>query len=68
VQQKMQPAITNLSIFSQIINLLPRNSSEEFTNKYQSDKSHKGINSWTHQVSMLFCNTGRAASVRDISK
>ncbi|MFD2896310.1 DUF4372 domain-containing protein [Sphingobacterium arenae] len=24
--------------------------------RYQSDKYHKGINSWTHLISMLFCH------------
>ena len=59
--------MTKISLFSQIISLLPRNSFEELTNKYQSDKSNKGINSWTHLVSMLFCHIGQASSVRDIS-
>ena len=59
--------MTKISLFSQIISLLPRNSFEELTNKYQSDKSNKGINSWTHLVFMLFCHIGQASSVRDIS-
>ncbi len=65
--RKKQPAMTKISLFSQIISLLPRNSFEKLTNKYQSDKSNKGINSWTHLVSMLFCHTVQASSVRDIS-
>jgi len=59
--------MTKISLFSQIISLLPRNSFEILAKKYQSDKSNKGINSWAHLVSMLFCHIGQAASVRDIS-
>ncbi|MBD1429745.1 DUF4372 domain-containing protein [Sphingobacterium litopenaei] len=35
--------------------------------KYQCDKHHKGVNSWTDFVSMLFCHHSSADSVRDIS-
>ncbi|HQK84478.1 MAG TPA: IS4 family transposase [Atribacter sp.] len=64
---KKQPAMTKISLFSQIISLLPRNSFDRLANKYQTDKSNKGINSWTHLVFMLFCHIGQASSVRDIS-
>ena len=59
--------MTKISLFSQIISLLPRKSFDKLTQKYQSDKSCKGINSWTHLVSMIFCHLGQAGSVRDIS-
>ncbi|WP_149914170.1 DUF4372 domain-containing protein [Sphingobacterium cavernae] len=39
----------------------------KWVQKYQCDKHHKGINSWTHFVSMLFCHLSSADSVRDIS-
>jgi len=35
--------------------------------KHGTDKYSKGIDSWTHLVSMLFCHLGHANSVRDIS-
>ena len=59
--------MTKVSLFSQIISLLPRNSFDNLTSKYQTYKSNKGINSWTHLVCMLFCHIAQAASVRDIS-
>jgi len=59
--------MTKILLFSQIISLLPRNSFDRLANKYQTDKSNKGINSWTHLVSMLFCHIEQASSVRDIS-
>lgn len=59
--------MTKISLFSQIISLLPRNSFDKLTDQHQTDKSVKGINSWTHLVSMIFCHLGQAGSVRDIS-
>jgi hypothetical protein len=59
--------MTKISLFSQIVSLLPRNSFDNLTHKYQTDKCNKGLNSWTHLVSMLFCHLAQAGSVRDIS-
>lgn len=59
--------MVKVSLFSQIISLLPRNSFDKLTQQYQTDKSVKGLNSWTHLVSMIFCHLGQAGSVRDIS-
>lgn len=59
--------MTKVSLFSQIISLLPRSFFDKLISKYQSDKSNKGINSWTHLVCMLFCHIAQASSVRDIS-
>lgn len=59
--------MTNISLFSQIISKLNRNSFNKLVNTYQSDKYHKGFNSWTHLVSMLFCHLAKSQSVRDIS-
>jgi hypothetical protein len=33
----------------------------------QTDKHQKGYDSWTHLVSMLFCQFAKSQSVRDIS-
>ena len=56
-----------LTLLSQITSLLPRHLFHDIVNKYQSDKYSKGIDSWTHMISMLFCQLGHAESVRDIS-
>lgn len=53
---------TNLTLLSQIINSLNRDSFNKIVKKYESDKHSKGINSWTHFVSMLFCHTAKANS------
>ena len=59
--------MVKLSLFSQITSLLPRNIFSAIVKKYDSNKFSKGIDSWTHLVSMIFCHLGHANSVRDIS-
>ncbi len=57
----------NVTLFGQIISKLDRYSFKKTVDKYQSDKHHKGINSWTHLISMLFCHFSKANSLREIS-
>jgi len=56
-----------VSLFSQILGLIDRNMFYTIVNKYKADKYNKGINSWTHVVSMLFMQLANAKSLRDIS-
>jgi Transposase DDE domain/Domain of unknown function (DUF4372) len=58
---------TNLSIFAQIIRLIPRDIIHLNVEKHNSDYNSKGINTWTHLVSMLYCQFGNFQSIRDIS-
>lgn len=57
----------NISLFSQTLHLLDRNDFDRLVKKYKADKFQKGINSWTHLVSMLFCHLSKSTSVREIS-
>lgn len=59
--------MSNITLFSQIISKLNRNSFTKIVRERQSDKHQKGYNSWTHLVSMLFCQFAKSQSVRDIS-
>lgn len=59
--------MTNLNLFSQIISKLDRSSFRKLVNDKKSDKHQKGYNSWTHLVSMLFCQFAKSQSIRDIS-
>lgn len=59
--------MTNVTLFSQIISKLDRSVFKKLVNKRQTDKHQKGFNSWTHMVSMLFCQFAKSQSVRDIS-
>ncbi len=59
--------MANLTLFSQIISKLDRSIFSKLVKAKQSDKHQKGYNSWTHLVSMLFCQFAKSQSVRDIS-
>lgn len=59
--------MTNVTLFSQIISKLDRLSFNKIVRTRQTDKHKKGFNSWTHMVSMLFCQFAKSQSVRDIS-
>ena len=59
--------MSNLSLFSQIISKLDRNIFSKLVTEHRTDKHQKGFSSWTHLVSMLFCQFAKSQSVRDIS-
>jgi hypothetical protein len=59
--------VSNITLFSQIISKLDRQKFSKLVKEKQSDKHQKGYNSWTHLVSMLFCQFAKSQSVRDIS-
>lgn len=59
--------MTNITLFSQIISKLDRLKFSKLVRERGSDKHEKGFNSWTHLVSMLFCQFAKSQSLRDIS-
>jgi hypothetical protein len=54
------------SIFSQLLQLFPRLEFEQAVKKHRSDYSAKGFTSWGQFVAMLFCQLGRAHTLREI--
>src|SRR3989442_1168634 len=54
------------SIFSQLLQLFPRLEFEQAVRQHRSDYSAKGFTSWGQFVAMLFCQFGRAHSLREI--
>ena len=54
------------SIFSQLLQLFPRIEFENAVKKHKSDYAAKGFSSWGQFVAMLFCQFGRAYSLREI--
>jgi hypothetical protein len=58
---------TNLTLFAQIIQTLCRNSFNALTEKHQTNKHSKGIDSWTHLITMLFCQFSKLNSLRDVT-
>jgi hypothetical protein len=59
--------MANITLFSQIISKLDRSKFKKLVDEKQTDKHNKGYTSWTHLVSMLFCQFAKSQSVRDIS-
>jgi hypothetical protein len=54
------------SIFSQLLQLFPRLEFEQAVKRHRSDYAAKGFTSWGQFVAMLFCQFGRAHSLREI--
>lgn len=57
----------NLTLFAQIVSKLDRFGFGKLVSKFGTDKHAKGFDSWTHLISMLFCQLAKSQSVRDIS-
>jgi len=59
--------MTKITLFSQIINKLDKKKFRILVNEKGTDKHSKGINSWTHLVSMLFLQFSASNSLREVS-
>jgi len=55
-----------MSIFSQILQLFPKNEFIQFVSETNSNKAIKGFSCWDQFVAMLFCQLGKAQSLREI--
>ena len=64
---KFHPLMVNVTLFSQIISKLDSSKFKKIVKSRQTDKHQKGFNSWSHLVSMLFCQFAKSQSIRDIS-
>jgi Transposase DDE domain/Domain of unknown function (DUF4372) len=56
------------SIFSQILQLIPRDSFEAAVRKHQAERHSRGFSSWGQFVAMLFCQLAQAKSLREITE
>ena len=54
------------SIFSQLLQLFPRGEFERLVRKTQAERHARGFTCWGQCVAMLFCQLGRAHSLREI--
>jgi hypothetical protein len=54
------------SIFSQLLKLFSRADFEQAASRHKADRAAKGFECWTQFVAMLFCQLGRAHSLREI--
>ena len=54
------------SLFNQLLQHFPRTEFASLVNKHAAERDAKGFSCWTQFVSMLFCQLGRADSLREI--
>ena len=54
------------SIFSQLLELFPRVEFEQAVREHKAERHARGFGSWTQFVAMLFCQLGRAHTLREI--
>jgi hypothetical protein len=59
--------MSKVTLFSQIISKLERSIFNKIVAEKNTDKHQKGFTSWSHLISMLFCQFAKSTSVRDIS-
>jgi Transposase DDE domain/Domain of unknown function (DUF4372) len=55
-----------ISIFSQILQLIPRLEFESAVHKHGAERHARGFSSWGQFIAMLFCQLGHAKSLREI--
>lgn len=53
-------------MFSQLLKLIPRVEFESLVKETNAQRASKGFSSWAQLVAMLFCQLGRAHSLREI--
>src|ERR1700731_2331778 len=54
------------SLFNQLLQHFPRTEFAALVKKHGAERAAKGFTCWTQFVAMLFCQLGRADSLRDI--
>jgi len=55
------------SLFSQILQIIPRVSFSRLVHECRAERHAKGFSSWDQYVAMLFCQLAQAKSLREIS-
>lgn len=55
-------------IFSQILQLLPRDRFQAAVEMHQAERHARGFSSWGQLVAMLFCQLAQAKSLREITE
>ena len=59
--------MANITLFAQVIQHLPKNIFRKIFAEHNSDKHSKGFDSYSHLISMVFCQFANCISLRDIS-
>ena len=58
--------VRQASLFSQLLQQVPRDEFDQLVRQYGAEKGAKGFTCWTQFVAMLFCHLGHADSLREI--
>ena len=58
--------VKTASLFSQLLQQVPRNEFAALVNKHQGERNAKGFTCWAQFTAMLFCQLAHADSLRDI--
>lgn len=58
--------VKTASLFSQLLQMFPRSEFASLVKKHKAERNAKGFDSWTQFVAMVFCQLGRADSLREI--
>ena len=56
---------TSISMFRQILDLVPKHEFEKIIMKHNGDKHKQTFDCWAHFVSMIFCQLAQANSLRE---
>ena len=56
------------SIFSQMLQLIPRDRFEQAVTQHKAERHSRGFSSWGQFVAMLFCQLAQAKSLREITE
>lgn len=59
--------MAKITLFAQVIQKLPKELIKSLSKKHGTDKYAKGFNTWSHLVSMVFCQFADCVSLREIS-
>jgi hypothetical protein len=64
--RRAQTIVQAASLFNQLLQHCPRTEFAALVKKHGAERAAKGFTCWTQFVAMLFCQLGRADSLRDI--
>src|SRR6202166_4569779 len=64
--KEAQPMYKVCSIFSQVLRLFSRGEFERAVKEHKAERHARGFTSWGQFMAMLFCQLGRAHSLREI--
>ena len=66
VANKTKNSMSKISVFAQIARLIPREMIISIARKYKADRYCKGLDTWTHLMSLLLAQLADFNSLRDI--